>query len=154
MIYSLVLGLHSAIRWLVLLFGILAALRGFNGWLRGLPWTPADERVSFWAVMAMDLQALLGILLYAGLSRVTATAFDNWGFAMRDNDLRFWAVEHLTIMILALALLHIARVRIRKAATPEIKHRTAALLVGLSMVLVLIGIPWPWLSYGRPLLRW
>ncbi|HVB38539.1 MAG TPA: hypothetical protein VND92_08370 [Vicinamibacterales bacterium] len=153
MIYSLVLGLHSAIRWLVLLFGILAAVRGFNGWFRRLPWTPTDERVGFWAVMAMDLQALLGILLYAGLSRVTATAFGNWAFAMRDNDLRFWAVEHITIMIVALALLHVARVRIRKAGSPEAKHRTAALLIGLSMLLVLVGIPWPWMSYGRPLLR-
>ena len=154
MIYSLVLALHSLLRWLVLLFGILAALRGFNGWFRRLPWTPADDKVSLWAVIAMDTQALFGILLYAGLSRVTATAFGNWDFAMRDPDLRFWAVEHITIMIIALALLHVARVRIRKADSPIAKHRTAAVLIGLSMVLVLAGIPWPWLSYGRPLLRW
>jgi hypothetical protein len=154
MIYSLVLAFHSLVRWLVLLFGLLAALRGLHGWFRRLPWTPTDERVGFWAVMAMDVQALLGILLYVSRGGVTGAIFANWSFAMQDNDLRFWAVEHVTIMIAALALLHIARVRIRRAASPEAKHRTAAILIGLSMVLVLIGIPWPWLSYGRPWLRW
>ncbi|HVC18871.1 MAG TPA: hypothetical protein VNE16_02255 [Vicinamibacterales bacterium] len=151
--YTLVLALHSLIRWAVLGFGILAAVRGLLGWARRAPWTGTDERVSFWAVMSMDLQALLGILLYAVLSPLTAAAFHNWSFAMRDAGLRFWAVEHVTMMIAALALLHIARVRIRRTADPVAKHRTAAVLISLSMILVLAGIPWPGLAYGRPLLR-
>lgn len=152
--HTVLLGLHSLIRWAVLVFGVLAAARGISGWARRAPWTATDERLGFWAVMSMDLQALLGILLYIRFLTVTDSSFHNWGFVMRDPMFRFFTVEHVVIMIMALALLHVARVRIRRTAEPVAKHRTAAILISLSMILVIVGIPWPWLSYGRPLLRW
>lgn len=151
--HTVLLGLHSLIRWVVLFFGIVAALRGIFGWARGAPWTATDERVGFWAVMSMDLQALVGILLYVRFIAVTDSSFHNRALVMSDPTLRFFTVEHVVIMIVALALLHIARVRIRRASEPVARHRTAAVLISLSMILVLVGIPWPWLSYGRPWLR-
>ncbi len=36
------------------------------------------------------------------------SAMQNFGAAMRDSDLRFFAVEHIAMMIVAVVLAHIA----------------------------------------------
>ena len=56
-------------------------------------------------------------------------------------------------MVAAIALVHIARVKIRKATDAERKHRLAMLLYGIALVLMLISIPWPGLPVARPLFR-
>lgn len=151
--YTTVLILHSLVRWLVLFFGLMTALFSLHGALTRRAWTPLDEQFSRWCVISFDVQFLLGLLLYAVLSPFTAQAFADFGLAMRNPGLRYWAVEHEALMIVALALVHIGRVRARKSTASVRKHRATAIFIGIAMVLVLLGIPWPGMSNGRPLLR-
>src|SRR5918993_3385248 len=106
--YSLVLNVHSWMRWIVIatcLWSILrAAMAG------GRPWTPADARASRLFMITLDIQMLLGLLLYLVLSPFTRQAMSNMGEAMKVSSLRFFVVEHLFGMIVALALAHIGAV--------------------------------------------
>jgi len=151
--YSVVLLLHSWLRWLVLLAAVLTLARAFTGRTGHKLWGAADERSLRLYTTALDVQLLLGLILYVGISPITAVAFQNLGAAMRDPSLRFFVVEHAIGMIAAVALAHIGRARVRKAATADGKHRTALLFVALSVVAILISIPWPWIPGGRPLFR-
>lgn len=151
--YLLILAVHSLLRWAVLLFGLLAAGRGLTAARRRGEWTPADESAGRWFVMALDVQLLLGLALYLRLSPITPIAFQDFGAAMGNAVLRFWAVEHLVGMVVAVALAHIGRVRIRRAADAARRHRTAALFFGLALVAIIVTIPWPGMPAARPLLR-
>jgi hypothetical protein len=91
--------------------------------------------------------------LYAVYSPITREAFGDFGAAMRTSSVRFWAVEHGFGMLIALALVHMGRIRIRKAE-PSRRPRTAAIFFGLSLLAILISLPWPGTANGRPLLRW
>jgi len=153
MMYAAVLTLHSWIRWLVLLTGLAAFGRAASGASGRKPWRPSDDRAGFWFVMALDTQFLLGILLYAFLSPFTHQAFGDFGAAMKNSGLRFWAVEHVAGMLIALALAHIGRVRTRKTDSLR-RHRVAAIFFGLALAVILASIPWPGTPNGRPLLRW
>lgn len=153
MIYAAVLTLHSWIRWLVLLTGIAAFGRAAAGASRSKPWRPSDDRAGFWFVMALDTQVLLGILLYAFLSPLTHLAFGDFGAAMKNPALRFWAVEHAAGTFLGLALAHIGRARTRRTDSLR-RHRVAAIFFGLALAVILASIPWPGTPNGRPLLRW
>jgi hypothetical protein len=153
MMYAAVLTLHSWIRWLVLLTGLAAFGRAASGVSGRKPWRPSDDRAGFWFVMALDTQFLLGLLLYAFLSPFTHQAFGDFGAAMKNSGLRFWAVEHVAGMIIALALAHIGRVRTRKTDSLR-RHRVAAIFFGLALAVILASIPWPGTPNGRPLLRW
>ena len=73
---------------------------------------------------------------------------------MRRADLRFYAVEHITSMLVAVALAHVGRVLARKAPTPAAKRRRLLLTFGFATVLIIIGIPWPGRPGGRPLFRY
>ena len=69
--YGTVLLLHSLLRWAVLLTGLLAAVRAIWGWRSRRPWTLPDERAGLWFTISLDLQFLLGLLLYVALSPIT-----------------------------------------------------------------------------------
>jgi len=151
--YSSVLLLHSWLRWAVILVGLFVLIRGFAGWSGTKPWTNADDKGGFWFILLLDLQIVLGLILYFFLSPFTSQAFEDFGGAMRNSLLRFWAVEHTFGMAIGVALAHIGRVRTRKVA-PARRHRTAAIFYGLALLAILISIPWPGTPAGRVLFRW
>ena len=151
--YGTVLLLHSLLRWVVLLTGLLTAVRGISGWRSRRPWTLPDERAGLWFTISLDLQFLIGLLLYLALSPITHGAFQDFGGAMQDRVARFWAVEHVFGMIVALALAHIGRSRVHKTGYDLRRHKLAAIFFTLALLAILASIPWPSLPYGRPLLR-
>lgn len=56
-------------------------------------------------------------------------------------------------MLVAVVLAHVGRALSRRVTETQDKHRRAAIFFGLAVVALLIAIPWPFLPYGRPLLR-
>ena len=144
--------LHSLLRWLVIAFGLVAVWRAISGVSGRRPWTPLDDRAGRLLVIALDIQTLVGLTLYGLLSPITRAAFADMGAAMKDATLRFYAVEHLAIMVGAITLIHIGRARGRKAPTEAARHRTAAIFFTLGLLLILVGTPWPFRAIGRPLL--
>ena len=86
-------------------------------------------------------------------SPITRAAFQDFGAAMGSPILRFWAVEHSFGMVIAVALAHVGRVRVRKTTDPSRRQRLAAMFFGLALILIFATIPWPGMPAGRPLLR-
>jgi hypothetical protein len=153
MLYAATLLVHSYLRWVVILAGLIAVARAASGASRRAPWTPADDKAGFWFVTAVDAQFLLGILLYGFLSPFTHQAFGDVAAAMKNSILRFWAVEHIAGMIIGVALVHVGRVRARRTDSLR-RHRVAAIFFGLALVAILVSIPWPGTPAARPLFRW
>ena len=151
--YNLVLLAHSWFRWLVLLAALVAVARAIGGVSTRRPWTPVDDRAGLWLTAALDLQMLLGLALFIFLSPVTKSAFVDVAAAMKVPDVRFFLADHPVGMIIAIALAHVGRVRIRKAADSESRHKRAAIFFGLALLMMLLSIPWPFLSAPRPLFR-
>jgi hypothetical protein len=150
--HETLLTLHSLLRWVVVLaaFGVVGrALMGLSG---KQEWSALDSRLAAAFTHGVSLQFVIGLILHLFVSPITTGAFADFGAAMKDRIIRFWTVEHLTMMTIGLALVHIGSARVRKAL-PTAKHKTAALFFGLAIVVIMIAIPWPNLSYGRPLFR-
>jgi|SRR5215470_11254476 len=151
--YSSALWLHSWLRWAVLLTGLVAWFRAISGSTGRRPWTPQDELWGLLLTISVDLQLLIGLVLYFFLSPITRIGIRNFGAAMQINVARFFTVEHPAGMIVAIALVHVARVKVRNASDPARKHRSAMVLFGIALVLMIISIPWPGLPVSRPLFR-
>ena len=151
--YSSALWLHSWLRWAVLVTGLVAWLRAAGGKTARRPWTPQDELWGLLLTISVDLQFVVGLVLYIFLSPITRLGLRNFGAAMQINVARFFTIEHLIGMIVGIALVHIARVKIRKAADPDRKHRLALVFYGIALVVMIISIPWPGLPVARPLFR-
>jgi hypothetical protein len=150
--YPLILTLHSILRWIVLILAVVAFARALIGWLGKQEWTALDNRLGMLLSVSMDLQVLLGFILYIFLSPITTSAFRNFGAVMGNSAQRFWAVEHLFLMVVALILIHVGRTASKRAEEARGKHRRAAIFFGLALLAILVAIPWPFLAYGRPLI--
>jgi hypothetical protein len=151
--YSVALIFHSWLRWVVLLAVLLALVRALRGYTSRVPWTPADDSGLRVMTIVLDVQFLIGLTLYLFLSPATQEAFNDFGFAMRTSTLRYWAVEHITGMVIAVALAHIGKVKVKKAADGRSKHARTLVYVGIALLVMLASIPWPGLSNGRALFR-
>lgn len=140
--YSFILTLHNIFRWLVLIFGVLAVLRAFYGWFGKKEWAQIDDRLGLGFTSTMDIQLLLGLLLYFVFSPITKSAFQDFGAAMADSSLRFFAVEHFLMMVIAVIIVHVGRAFSKRATSAAGKHKRAAIFYTLGLLVVLASIPW------------
>ncbi|HYH40538.1 MAG TPA: hypothetical protein VD867_01025 [Burkholderiales bacterium] len=104
-------------------------------------------------MITLDIQMLLGLLLYLVLSPFTRQAMSDMGTAMKVSALRFFVVEHLFGMLVAVALTHIGIAKIRRASGDARRHRTALIFFSLALLAIFASIPWPGMPAGRPLFR-
>lgn len=140
--YTGFLHLHDTLRWLLLLSLVTTLVKYLIGWMGNQPWKKTDNLMGIIFTSLMDLQLLVGLVLYFFLSPITKFAFSDFGAAMKDTELRFYAVEHFLMMLIAVILVHIGRAKSKKAATDAGKFKIATLFYGLALVVMLVAIPW------------
>jgi hypothetical protein len=121
---EILLTLHSWTRWLVVIVGVIAFIKFLVGWLRKSSFQPMDRGLMSGFVGLLDLQFLLGLILFI------------WGWL--DVGLARFRAEHAFTMILAVALAHMSR-RWREADDTT-RFRNYALIILGVFILVFAGI--------------
>ncbi len=147
------LVIHSTLRWFVLAGLLVVLARALWGWLGDNPLGPWDRRLVAGVIGIVDTQLLLGIVLYAVMGPWLSTLLADPRGAMESSQTRFFAVEHIFGMIVAIAILHVSSVRSRRTPDDRTAWRRLALGGGTALLLIVGTIPWPIFPYARPLLR-
>ena len=62
---------------------------------------------------------------------------------MSNSFTRFFAVEHGFLMVLAIVMGTLGHVLSKRASDDASKHKRQVIFYGLCLLLILIGIPWP-----------
>ncbi len=150
---TILLFSHSWLRWVILFLAVLVLIKSLMAWLGKQDYKPMDDKLSLFFSISLDIQLLIGLLQYFKFSALAQAARSNMAEAMKNAELRFWAVEHITGMILAIALVHIGRVLIKKATTSEQKHKRTLIWFGTALLIMLLSIPWPGNHPGVALFR-
>jgi hypothetical protein len=145
--YGFTLAVHNILRWIILILGIAAVVRAYWGWFVERDWTPTDRKIGSYFTISLDVQLLIGLLLYFVLSPIVSNNLGNFMALFADRFFRFFAFEHLLLMIIAVVLAHVGAVTSRRAVQTTFKHRRAAIWFTLSLIAILLGMPW-----FRPLL--
>lgn len=146
-IYSALEHIHSAGRWIVLLLLLFAI---FNSLIAGnRPFIRTDARMGLILMIFADLMLLVGIILWF---------MGSWGYkliqekgmaeVMKNPTERFFAVEHLLGMLIAIILIHIGKTQGRKQISDKSKHRRTLIFYLLALLIILASIPWPFREIG------
>lgn len=139
--YAFTLALHSIVRWVVLVLGIVALSQVVGGWMRGRTWAKIDRQLGLFFTISIDIQLLLGIVLMF-TSPLMQAAFNNMGAVSGSPEMRFFVMEHVPLMILAFLAAHVTSVLVRRAEVDSQRYRRAAIGYGLVLLAILVAMPW------------
>ena len=129
---------HSGLRWVVLILMLMAIVQGFSGWNGQKQFSAGNKKVAMFAMISFHTQFLLGFVLYF-ISPMVSFAE---GF-MKDSTLRFYSVEHISLMVLAMIFVTVGYSKSKKAANDQGKFRKIAVWYLFALIFVLAAIPWP-----------
>lgn len=143
--YTGFLHLHNLLRYAIVILLIITVIKSFIGWLGKKEYKAIDNKLSLFLLIAAHLQLLVGLGLY-----FISPFVKKFSEAMENPMDRFWAVEHLTAMILGIIIITMGRIMAKKGSTDAIKFRRQAIFFLLAMILIFSAIPWPWSAIARP----
>ena len=143
--YSWLLLVHGATRWLVLIVGILALLRAWQGFRRA-EWTRVDEILNIGFISMLDIQLLLGFALY-GISPLRTAAYAAPGQAM-SSEMGFFAFLHPALMVAAIVVAHVGRALSKRSETPVLKQERLWKFYLAALILIAMAVPW-WRPFSR-----
>lgn len=140
-LYMIMNEAHSGNRWLILLMGIAIIVDYAIGWQSKKKFGKMDDVFSLVYMIAVDVQLLLGLILYVFLSPTVTGAFAE-GVDMKDPQVRMYVLEHPLTMVLAIIFVHIGRSMVKKATTDDAKFKKGLLWFGLALFFMLSRMPW------------
>ena len=135
--HSIINSLHSYNRYLLLAALAFVLFRSFSGWLGKKPYEKMDNTGSVALLGLTHLQLVLGLIQYFVTSTYTKAAFADMGAAMKNGLLRYFAVEHFAMMLLAVVFIQLGRTLSKKAIDDNAKHKKLAIFTTIAVLLIL-----------------
>ncbi|MFN4286411.1 MAG: hypothetical protein ACK4E8_10660 [Lacibacter sp.] len=126
--------LHNALRWIILILLVVTIIQA-------LTQKKGVQKNSLYLLIAAHITLLLGLFQYfnsevAGFKIIARVG--GMANVMKDSFARFWVVEHISVMLIAIVLITLARGRVKKQ-----NLKGAAVFYIIALVLILAGVPWP-----------
>lgn len=152
MLYSILVHAHSGLRWVLLILLLASIVKAYRKWQNRDDYTAGDNKLYLFTLIATHVQFLIGLVLYFISPKVPL--FDanlESGAIMRESLYRFYTVEHLVGMLIAVVLITIGRSRSRRMSSAIKKHKTVFTFFGIALLLILLSIPWPFRIPGAGL---
>jgi len=141
MLYTILLKSHSGLRWLLLAFFILALLQLARKGFSECRFNP--KTMVLLTLITAHVQLLIGLALYFISPKVVFAAS-----AMKETVLRFYLVEHISLMVIALIILTIGYSKTKNKLQEIAGARKAFYYYLVSFILILASIPWPFRIAG------
>ena len=130
---------HRTLIWVILPLGLFVIYRFVAGWLLRKEKNPLDEKIAATYVLFLHLQFVIGVILYFFLSPLTTALSSEW---IKSPIYRFYNLEHPLLMFLGIAIAQWGRSVSKRAKNAHKGFRIGAIAYILSMILLLVGIPW------------
>ncbi len=140
--YTFFLHLHHYLSYLLIAVIVFNLVRAGIGFWGKKSWNSTDNLASLVMTILTDVQVVFGLILYVFLSPITKAAFANFGMAMQTSALRFYLVEHIATMLIALALFHIGRSKAKKASLHSAKHKFSLIFTAIGTLFLLMRLPY------------
>lgn len=139
--YSFLLAAHSLTRWFVLVSLVFAICCACRGWLLNKPYTRFDNITRVTTATIAHIQLVLGISLYF-ISPIVAYFLHNFKEAVHERGIRFFGMEHSTMMLTGIVVITIGSAKAKRKLTDKEKFKTMAIWFIIALLVILSSIPW------------
>jgi hypothetical protein len=97
-IYEILKNAHSGWRYVVILLLFAAFITALSGYISRKEYTEGNRKLNVFALISTHIQLVLGLVLYF---------MNDWYKADSTTAIgRYWKMEHISIMLLAVILIH------------------------------------------------
>ncbi len=152
--YNVLLVIHSMVRWLVLISLTVAVYRSFMGWRQNRVFTKNDNRARHITATLAHVQWTVGMTLYF-FSPIVHYFYKNFTEAVHQREVRFFGMEHITMMALSIIALTIVSIKVKRIEDDNRKFKTMFIGYSIVLLVVFLSIPWSFSPFtSRPLFRW
>lgn len=132
--HTILNALHSYNRYLILAALVYVLFRSWSGWMGKKPFEKADNTASVALLGLAHLQLLLGLIQY-----FVTSAYTTGDMPISDPWVRYFKMEHISGMILAVVLIQLGRTFSKKAQSDEEKHKKLAIYTTVA-TLIIVGM--------------
>lgn len=150
--YTGLLHLHNIGRWILILLLVIAIINAFAGMTRNEPISKGHKKIGLFLMITAHTMLLVGIYQWIvgpwGLKQIQELGM---GGVMKNSISRFWAIEHLAGMLIAIILITIGRGAIKKPIADRAKHKKMFWMFFIAFILIMASVPWPGREVARPL---
>lgn len=140
--HTALLHTHSGLRWILLISFIISIVVLYKASKKSTPSNKIKSYVLFTLIIS-HIQLIIGLILYFISPKVVFQAA-----SMKNSVLRFYLVEHISLMLIALILVTIGYVKWKKAIEGTTKMKSLFWYYTIALILILISIPWPFRIAG------
>lgn len=150
--YSGLLHLHNLMRWVLLILLLIALYKHYAGMTGKKPFSNGDKKIGLFLMIAAHTTLLIGLYQwFAGSFGFKLIQNTGMGEVMKNSVSRFWAIEHLLGMLVAIILITIGRSVSKKTLNDVSKHKKTFWYFLIALLIMIISIPWPFREgVGRP----
>lgn len=137
--YNGLLHAHSGLRWIALLLLLLAIFNAFRSQASG-KYEKKDKMLNLFAMVVLHVQLLIGLGLFFMNDKNKVQFSEGW---ISNSALRFYGLEHLLGMIIAITIITLGRKRAESLKNTRDKHRRIMFSYLIGLLIILFSIPWP-----------
>lgn len=133
--------IHSSLRWLILITLFVHLYCIYTGYFKNKPFSKFNKIFSHITVGFVHLQFVVGLYVYYTSEKISIF-FENIKESMSIYELRFFAVEHSSIMLLAIILITIGSFKSKRIEDERKKYKIQMIYYTIGLILILASIPW------------
>ncbi|MEO6037001.1 MAG: hypothetical protein ABIQ93_01225 [Saprospiraceae bacterium] len=146
--YSILKEIHAYNRYFILLALLFVLFRAYTGWLNNKRYEKPDNIGAAALLGLCHLQLLVGLLLF-WLSPYGMSAFSNGAASVKGSWARYFTMEHLGAMVVAIVLVQLGRTLSKRSTDSTQKHRTIAIYVTIATLLIIGTLAHKGLVFSR-----
>lgn len=126
---------HSLLRYFILIALVVVIVKAVLGLISKQPYGKWDNKLGLYLFIFTHMQLLIGLVLYF------VSPFVKFGSeTMSDKTTRYWTVEHITMMLIAVVLITLARITSKRMTDDSAKHKRMLIFNALALILIIATI--------------
>jgi uncharacterized protein YacL len=143
MLYNILNHSHSGLRWILILVFIFTLFGLYRVAFANKKCYSAVRRLGLITLITVHIQLVIGLILYFISPLVIFSST-----SMKNAVLRFYLVEHISLMVIAIVLITIGYSLSKKAEDNIRGFRKQFWYYLIGFLLIIISIPWPFRNLG------
>jgi uncharacterized membrane protein len=132
---SILTHAHSGLRWVAIILLLLAIVNAFTA----KTFEKKHKMINLFTMITLHTQLIIGFIQYF-VSSGKVSFVEGW---MKNPMHRFYGMEHLAGMLIAIVLITIGYSKSKRGTTDAGKFKPIKMFYLIGFILILASIPWP-----------